>query len=155
MIPAMRSVAAVALVALFTSDDPVPYPEGYRGWTHVASSVIAASGMSQGGIHNVYANAPALEGYRTGRFADGSIIVGDLLLPQVNGTITTTGARVRVAVMHRDSARFAATGGWGFEQFRGDSRTDRMVAGAEGAARCFGCHNSRAGNSFVFSTFRQ
>jgi len=149
-------VAAVlcAIAPSPTDDDPVPYPAGYRSWAHVASSMIAGGGMASGGIHNIYANEAALAGYRTGRFADGAVIVGDLLEARA-GSITTSGTRIRVAVMHRDSARFAATGGWGFEQFRGDSRTDRMLDGLGGASRCFGCHTSRAQSSFVFSSWRE
>jgi hypothetical protein len=32
-----------------------------------------------GGIHHIYANESALEGYRTGSFADGAVIVFDPL----------------------------------------------------------------------------
>lgn len=146
--------AVVALLMGAVGDDPVPYPEGYRAWTHVASSVTA-EGPQAGTIHNIYANALALEGYRTGRFADGAIIVGDLLQPRRSGFMNVSGDRIRVAIMHRDSARYAASGGWGFEQFRGDSRTDRMLDSLGGAARCFACHTGRAQSGFVFSSWRQ
>jgi hypothetical protein len=147
---ALAAVAASAVAA----DDPstVPYPDGYRMWTHVASSVTN-QGPQSGTIHNIYANAAALEGYRTGRFANGSIIVGDLLRPRAEGFMNVSDSRIRVAVMHKDSARYAATGGWGFQQFRGDSRTDLMVVADSGAARCFSCHSTRTQSGFVFSTW--
>lgn len=140
---ALLGAALIGSLGAWPADDPIPYPDGYRQWSHVASSLIAPAGMSTGGIHNIYANPAAIEGYRTGRFPNGAVIVGDLLQPQTSPTMTTAGARVRIAVMLRDSARYAATGGWGFEQFRGDSRTERQVVDAEGAARCFSCHSSK------------
>jgi hypothetical protein len=56
--------------------------------------------------------------------------------------------------MVKDSKRYAATGGWGFEQFRGDSQTDRMVT-AENATKCFACHAKQKDHDSVFSEFRK
>jgi len=55
-------------------------------------------------MHHIYANAKAVEGYRTGRFPDGAIIVFDRFRLQVNGTTTKIGDRQLVDVMVRDSA---------------------------------------------------
>ena len=157
LIPVRIASVALAAALLGAAIAPAPndvvYPEGYRLWTHVASSVTN-QGPQTGTIHNIYANELALEGYRTGRYDDGSVIVGDLLSPRPEGFMNVSGARIRVAVMHRDSARYAATGGWGFEQFRGDSKTDRMVVADTGAARCFSCHSTKTQTGFVFSTLR-
>lgn len=147
------ALAAAAAVAVGDGPETVPYPEGYRSWTHVASSVTA-QGPQAGNIHNIYGNELAIAGYRTGRYADGAIIVGDLLAPKREGFMNVSDSRVRIAVMLKDSARFAATGGWGFQQFRGDSRTDRMVVADTGAARCFSCHAAKTETGFVFSAWR-
>ncbi|MFZ5523531.1 MAG: cytochrome P460 family protein [Pseudomonadota bacterium] len=58
-----------------------------------------------------------------------------------------------VGVMHKDSKRYAATGGWGFEGFKGDSRADRAV-GSNAASACFGCHEPRNKHDYVFSNLR-
>ena len=55
--------------------------------------------------------------------------------------------------MQRDRRAFAATGGWGFEAFAGDSHTDRVVK--DGGKSCFDCHQSRADKEFVFSEWRR
>src|SRR6266478_528059 len=55
------------------------------------------------------------------------------------------------AVMEKDRARFKATGGWGFEAFKGDSQTERTVTDA--SAQCFSCHQKQKDNDFVFSGY--
>jgi hypothetical protein len=136
--------------------DPVPYPEGYRDWTHVKSMVIEAGHPlfdSFGGLHHLYANDTALRGYREGRFPDGAVIVFDLLAAVSTDHAVTEGARKVLGVMFKDSKRYASTGGWGFEGFVGDSTTERAV-GANAATACFGCHTAREGQDYVFSSLR-
>jgi hypothetical protein len=138
-------------------NDAVPYPAGYRKWAHVRSALIGPKHPAfadSGGIHHIYANEKAMEGYRDGRFPDGSVLVADFLETRENEGVTTEGPRRRIDVMVKDSNRFAATGGWGFEQFRGDSQTDRLVT-AENAAACFACHSKQKERDSVFSVFRK
>lgn len=158
----LLAIASVSMGALTTAvilaaeTTPVPYPEGYRSWTHVKSMVIEEGHPlfeSFGGIHHIYANDRALEGYRTGRFRDGAVIVFDLLEAIADGNAITEGQRKVVGVMRKDSNRYASTGGWGFEGFAGDSRTERVV-GDQAAAACFACHQAQAGDDYVFSTYR-
>jgi cytochrome c553 len=136
--------------------DPVPYPEGYRDWRHVKSMVIQEGHPlyeSFGGIHHIYANPSAIEGFRTGRFADGAVFVFDLLDVEVTGErALVEGARKVVGVMHKDAARWPATGGWGFEGFKGDGRAQLLDADA--LAACFACHAARADSGFVFTAPR-
>jgi hypothetical protein len=58
-----------------------------------------------------------------------------------------------LGVMHKDSNRWAATGGWGFEGFKGDLHSERAV-GAAAAKSCFACHTSQKANDYVFSRLR-
>jgi hypothetical protein len=46
------------------------------------------------------------------------------------------------------------TGGWGFEGFKGDSKSERAV-GEKAAAACFQCHTSQKNRDFVFSSYRR
>jgi len=151
---ALASLAALALPALAAE---VAYPDGYRNWHHVKSMVIQPGhGLygAFGGIHHIYANRKALEGYRSGRFPDGAVIVFDLLEAPAEGGAITEGRRKVVGVMSRDAATFATTGGWGFEGFKGDSRTDRAVGG-NAAKACFECHAPQKDRGYVFSTLRK
>ena len=152
-IAALTLAAATAVAA--TSAD-VPYPTNYRDWSHVKSMVIEpghALHATFGGIHHLYANPKAMLGYRTGEFPDGAVIVFDLLEAVSKDHTVTEGARKVVGVMHRDSQKYAATGGWGFEGFAGDSSTQRVV-GANAATACFACHQAQRAQDYVFSRYR-
>jgi len=135
----------------------VPYPKGYRSWAHVKSMVLEQGHplfAAFGGIHHIYANPKAMAGYKTGQWADGAVIVFDLLDAKRGGNAVVEGSRKVVGVMHRDSKRFAATGGWGYEGFKGDSETERAV-GANAATACHSCHEAQKAKGFVFSETRK
>ena len=125
---------------------------------HVKSMVInPGHGLYDafGGIHHLYANKLAVDGYRNGKFPDGAIIVFDLLDTKSADNAIEEGGRKVVGVMHKDSKRYAATGGWGFEGFKGDSHTERAVTQKAAGEACFACHKARGEQSFVFSALRQ
>ncbi|HEY6125904.1 MAG TPA: cytochrome P460 family protein [Steroidobacteraceae bacterium] len=150
------ALSIIAVAAVAASPAEVPYPTNYRSWSHVKSMVIEpghALHATFGGIHHLYANADAMAGYRTGRFPDGAVIVFDLLEANAKDHTVTEGARKVVGVMHRDARKYAATGGWGFEGFAGDSHTERAV-GANAATACFACHQAKRAQDYVFSTYR-
>lgn len=147
-----------ALVTVAWTNAPesseVKYPEGYRRWTHVKSVVSAPEGPTdkRSGIHHIYANDLAMQGYETGKFPEGSIMAFDLLDVTIEGTKTREGKRKLLDVMEKDSKRFAATGGWGFEEFPGDGRVPLLRERAVTA--CFQCHETRRESDYVFTTFR-
>jgi hypothetical protein len=149
-------LATGALLQPARAADPVPYPTGYRDWMHVKSMVIQPGHSlydSFGGIHHLYANDKAMQGYRSSRFPDGAVIVFDLLTAVGADNAITEGPRKVVGVMLKDSRRYAATGGWGFEGFAGDSTTERVV-GDQAATACFACHEARKASDYVFSEIR-
>jgi hypothetical protein len=157
---AVTCIVTWSLSSRAQSNDAVPYPTGYRQWTHVKSTIIGPkSSLYQqiGGIQHIYANEKGMEGYRTGSFPEGSILVYDFLKTEEDANqagITHEGPRRFTSVMVKDSKRYAATGGWGFEEFRGDSQTDRMI-GAEAPAKCYACHTSQKDRDYVFSALRK
>lgn len=153
----LLALLALPFAALAADTAPVPYPEGYRDWTHVKSMVIEKGHPlydAFGGIHHLYANRQALQGYRSGKFPAGSVIVFDLLEAKAGGSAVQEGARKVVGVMHKDPAKWKDTGGWGFEGFKGDSKSERAVGG-NAAGACFQCHTARQDRDFVFSTYRK
>lgn len=142
--------------ALAADNATVPYPSNYRDWHHVKSMVIHSGHPlydAFGGIHHLYANAAALKGYKSGTWPDGAVIVFDLLEAKSADNAVTEGARKVVGVMHRDAKKFAATGGWGYEGFKGDSKTERAV-GANALSACHTCHTAQKDSGFVFSKLR-
>jgi Cytochrome P460 len=137
--------------------DSVPYPQGYRNWTHIKSMVINPGHPlydAFGGIHHLYANKQALEGYKSGRFPNGAVIVFDLLEAKTAENTVQEGARKIVGVMHKDAKKWPATGGWGYEGFKGDSASERAV-GRNAAGACHACHTQQKDKDFVFSSHRK
>ncbi len=148
---------ALAATPALAADPSVPYPNGYRDWTHVKSLVIQQGHPlfeAFGGIHHIYANDKAMQGYRKGgAFPDGAVIIFDLLDVKSGGSAIEEGARKVVGVMMKDAKRWKDTGGWGFEGFKGDSKTERAV-GANAKTACFECHAPQKARDYVFSAWR-
>lgn len=138
-------------------ESEVPYPEGYRMWTHVKTGLVGPTNPNfqvAGGYHHIYANAKGMEGYTTGKFPEGAILVFDVLDTFEQNGNTAENKRKHIDVMVRDSVKYASTGGWGFEEFSGDSHTQRVLSSVA-KMQCFNCHTRRKDNDFVFSSFRK
>jgi len=56
--------------------------------------------------------------------------------------------------MHKDAAKYAATGGWGFEGFAGGDAA-RPLVGDNATTACFECHQPLAERDYVFSSLRE
>ena len=157
------SVTVLSLAILFLANASsgevkkamVKYPEGYRNWVHVKSMVIQQGHSlyeSFGGIHHIYANDKALKAMKSGKlYPDGAVLVFDLLEAKSENNATVEGQRKVVGVMEKNTKKFAKTGGWGFEGFKGDTR-ERVVTDPKNA--CFSCHEAQKATDFVFSKYR-
>jgi hypothetical protein len=159
----MKSKICVALITLwvgvvtnsYAEKANVDFPLGYRNWLHVKSMLIQPGHALENpfqGIHHVYANDKAADGLKNGTYADGSVLVFDLLNYTEKDKTIQEGERKLVGVMHKDSAKYSATGGWGFEGFAGNSKTERLVK--DGGKSCFDCHAPEKGKDYVFSALR-
>ena len=134
---------------------PVAYPDGYRTWTHVKSALISPTHRNfanMGGFQHVYANAEAIVGYRTRTFPEGSIVVLDWIEMRDRDGAFEEGPRRQIDVMVRD-ARFASSGGWGFQRFVKDSKTE--VATTPSPQQCFACHDKLQKDGLILSRYRQ
>jgi len=158
IIVSLLSLMVIMMYSFSRAEKKLPegilIPEGYRNWTHVKTAVNNPTFASHSGFHHIYANPKAMEGYKTGQFADGSIIVFDVLesLPQKNGDIYE-GKRKLIDVMVKNSSHFNEMGGWGYEEFiYSDSLTTKALHPTK--EQCFNCHNTRKANDFIFSNYR-
>ena len=157
----MKLAIAVALASLLASlagpsvTPPVPYPDGYRTWTHIKSTLIGPAHRSYattGGFQHIYANAKAVEGYRTRRFPDGAVIAFEWLeMTESNGAYSE-GPKRQLDVMVKDATAFASSGGWGFQRFVKDSRTE--LAATPTPEQCFACHQQLQKDGLVLSSYR-
>ncbi len=141
----------------FSENTPakINLPSEYRSWTHVKSMIILPEhGLANPfeGIHHIYANEKAVEGYKTGNFADGSILVFDLLKTVEGNDAVQEGGRILTGVMKKSGKDYAATDGWGYEGFAKGNAENRMVT--DHMAQCHSCHISTAETGFVYSKIR-
>ncbi len=144
------------VVSTVATDALVQYPEGYRDWTHAKSMVIKPDHPLAdpfAGIHHTYVNDKALAGLAKGDYETGAVFVFDLLDYEDAGGAMVETDRKFIGVMEYDAQRFSETGGWGFEAFAGDSRTERVVT--DGGTSCFACHVAAKGTDYVFTTYRE
>jgi hypothetical protein len=136
-----------------------PFPTDYRSWRVVRSIVVGpehGSFATRGGIHHYYANEKAIEGYRTGVFADGSVIVDEGVSTkegegQGKGILFETERR-SIDVMVKDQRLYKDSGGWGFDHFDGQATTSQATVARR--TQCFECHTKRKDRDYVFTTIR-
>jgi hypothetical protein len=149
------AISFAAFSVTQSASESVAYPTGFRSWVHVKTGLVGKDSpkfKNYIGIHHIYANPKAMEGYEKGKFPDGSVIVVDVLEAPETNSITSEGPRKFIDVMRKDSKKYAKTAGWGFEKFKGDSTTERLLT-EEKAISCSTCHASQ--KDHVFSDFRK
>jgi hypothetical protein len=163
-ITAFLAFPLIPLHGVRADEGSVPFPDGYRSWTFLHSSLVSAgfSGFSKSpcvkpctnGIFHFYANDLAMKGLRTGTYADGAAIAEEMLEFRVgekgNGG---EGHRVLTGVMIKDSRRYAETGGWGFGNYFEGSKVSTLDAKAQ--QECYQCHTSRKDHGYVFADYAE
>ncbi|MEO5823615.1 MAG: cytochrome P460 family protein [Vicinamibacteraceae bacterium] len=140
------------------STPPVPFPEGFRSWQLVRSTVVGPESPTfptRGGIHHYYANREALEGYRTGAFPNGSVIVDEAVSTKAGegpgaGMLFETDRRF-LDVMAKNDTVYQATGGWGYEHFDSMATTPSLTQAER--ATCSECH-AKSPRDHVFTKLR-
>lgn len=135
----------------------VPYPKFYRLMPLVKGRFIGPNNPNfptLGGLDYVYANLAALASYDNRPFNEGSMLVNERVHTSENANgVFKEDAITFVAVMIKDSRRFAQTGGWGFNMFTGDKIGLTLE---QAKTQCFdACHASQAARDFVFSDYRK
>jgi hypothetical protein len=140
----------------YAENNKVPYPDGYRNWTHIKSMVIEPGHPLENpfqGIHHVYGNEKALKGLSEGEYSDGSVLVFDLLNYVNKDNTIQESDRKLIGVMVKDAKKYSNTGGWGFEGFAANSKTERLTN--DGGVSCFACHAQLTKENYVYSHFRE
>jgi len=155
LLPVVVLVFNFALTAQV--DETPSFPKEFRRWAHVKSVLVGPQSpafATEGGIHHIYANEKALEGYASGKFPDGSVIVYDLLETKEVAGNTIEGQTRRVDVMVKQNDRYASTGGWEFMSFSGNDQTSgKLTVARQGS--CASCHAHRKDHDSVLSEFRK
>ena len=144
------------LMELHADSSDLEFPDGYPDWKHVKSMVINAGHPlyeAVGGIHSIYGNPQAIQGYASGKqFTDGSVLVFELFAAVDEDNAISEGERKAVIVMAKNSAKYASTDGWGYQVF--DPTTRKGTIEASAAKDCHSCHTQKQQEDFVFSDLR-
>jgi hypothetical protein len=134
----------------------VKVPPGYRDWKLVS---VAHEAGNLNDFRAVLGNDVAIKAYREGKlpFPDGAIIVRlawSYVPSEENNKVFgreqsfVAGAPINIQLMVKDSKKYAATGGWGFAQFKDGKPAD------EGLHKtCFPCHEPGKAQDLVFTHY--
>jgi hypothetical protein len=139
--------------------DPVfgiTIPPGYRDWKLIS---VAHEEGNLNDLRALLGNDVAIKAYREGKlpFPDGTIIARlawSYVPSEENNKVFgrsqsfVAGPATNVQFMVKDSKKYAATGGWGFAQFK-----DGKPADAALLKTCFPCHEPVKARDFVFTRY--
>ena len=150
------SLAGLAIVSLpAESADDLKPPAGYRQWFHVNTMIVDKTSPlfeTLGGMHNVHVNSVGEAALKKGApYPDGTEFMTDLHDFAVSDGSYVEGALKGLAVMVKDSEKYASTGGWGFQFWAGGDPKNPIVTDA--ATQCFECHVPKKDQDYVYSTY--
>jgi len=139
--------------------DPVfgiTIPPGYRDWKLIS---VAHEEGNLNDLRALLGNDVAIEAYREGKlpFPEGTIIARlawSYLPSEENNKVFGRAqsfvprAATNVQFMVKDTKKYAATGGWGFAQFKDGKPADAVLL-----KTCFPCHEPVKARDFVFTRY--
>jgi hypothetical protein len=139
----------------------VTIPPGYRDWKLIAVDELKTDKIDQ--LRAQLGNEIAIKAFKEGKlpFPDGAIIAAlhwtrvpseqnnaVLAGPFPGAQSFVIGSAVNVQFMVKDSKKYAATGGWGFADFKNGKAGDEALHKA-----CFPCHEPAKAHDFVFAHY--
>jgi Cytochrome P460 len=170
----LLAVAAISTVVAFTapaSGHPdeeaspiygVKIPAGFRDWKVIAVAQLLVPGKADQ-LRAQLGNDIAIKAYREGTlpFPDGAIIVAihwTRVRSESNNKVLAgafpgaqsfvVGSPVNVQFMVKNSKKYAATGGWGFADFKNGKSGDKALH-----ETCFACHIPAKDRDYVFTRY--
>ena len=154
LLTATVGMLAIFLISAETADDLKP-PAGYRRWFHVNTMIVdKTSPLFEvlGGMHNVHVNSVGEAALRKGGpYPNGTVFLTDLHEFSVVEGSYVEGVLKGLAVMAKDSKKYASTGGWGFQFWaQGDSKKPIVT---DVVKQCFECHQPKKDPDYVYSTY--
>jgi hypothetical protein len=140
----------------------VKIPAGYRDWKLIAvDHLLVADKVDQ--LRAQLGNDIAIKAFKERKvpFPDGSIIAAihwtrvpsednnKVLAGPFPGALSfVVGSPVNVQFMVKDSKKYAATGGWGFADFKDGKPGDKALH-----ETCFACHTPAKDRDYVFTHY--
>jgi Cytochrome P460 len=143
----------------------VTIPPGYRGWSVISVGHLADAGGKLKQLRAQLGNEIAIRAFQEGKrpFPDGAIIAAlhwnevssddnDKVLamgfPAAGFQSSVVGSAANVQFMVKDSKKYAASGGWGFADFKNGKPGDEALH-----KTCFPCHEPAKDRDFIFARY--
>lgn len=147
-VPVMPSVTSQPIAG--PSLNGVPYFPEYRDWKLLSTTDRGDNGTLRLITGNDVA-IQAVEQGRTNPWPDGAVFAKIALqaVDDGHGNIHA-GKFVQVEFMEKDAKKYAATKGWGFARWRGDTLKP-YGENARFDRECVGCHEPVKGNDYVYT----
>ena len=140
----------------------VKIPAGYRNWQLISVNQLLFAGKGEQ-LRAQLGNDIAIKAFKAGTlpYPDGSIIAAihwtrvpsednnkvlDVPFPGTQSFVI--GSPVNVQFMVKDSKKYAATGGWGFADFKDGKPGDKALH-----ETCFPCHVPAKDRDYVFARY--
>jgi len=134
----------------------IKIPPVYRDWRLIS---VAHEGGNLNDLRALLGNDVAIQAYREGKlpFPDGTIIARlawSYVPSEENNKVFgrsqsfVAGSATNVQFMVKDSKKYAATGGWGFAQFKDGKPAEEALL-----KTCFPCHEPVKVRDFVFTHY--
>jgi hypothetical protein len=140
----------------------ITIPPGYRNWELIAEAQLLVPGKADQ-LRAQLGNDIAIKAFKEGTipFPDGAIIAAIhwtrvpsednnrvLAGPFPGAQSFVVGSPVNVQFMVKDSKKYAATGGWGFADFKDGKPGNQALH-----ETCFGCHIPAKDHDYVFTRY--
>jgi Cytochrome P460 len=143
----------------------ITIPAGYRDWRLISVNHLAGAGGNLKQVRAQLGNDIAIKAFREGKlpFPDGTIIAAlhwnEVSSDENNKVLATgfpgvglqssiAGSAENVQFMVKDSKKYAATGGWGFADFKNSKPGNEELHNT-----CFPCHQPAKDRDYVFTHY--
>ena len=168
----VAGVVALTAPAFVHADEPasptaspiygVTIPAGYRDWKLIAVKQLLLAGKGEQ-LRAQLGNDIAIKAFKEGTlpFPDGAIVAAihwtrvpsednNKVLdgPFPGSQLFVIGSPVNVQFMVKDSKKYAATGGWGFADFRDGKPGDKALH-----ETCFPCHVPAKDHDYIYTRY--
>jgi hypothetical protein len=141
----------------------IKIPSGYRDWRLISVNHLAGGNLKQ--MRAQLGNDVAIKAFREGKvpFPDGTIIAAlhwteassdennkvlAIGFPGAGLQSSVAESPVNVQFMVKDSKKYAATGGWGFADFKDGKPGNEALH-----KTCFPCHEPAKDRDYVFTRY--
>jgi hypothetical protein len=143
----------------------IAIPDGFRDWRLISVNHLAGAGGKLKQVRAQLGNDIAIKAFREGTlpFPDGTIIAAlhwteassdennkvlAMGFPGADLQSSIAQSAENVQFMVKDSKKYAATGGWGFADFKNGKPGDEALHNT-----CFPCHQPAKGRDYVFTRY--